>query len=73
MRVTNRLMINSLLHDLERALGEISNFQKQLASSKRINNPSDDQIGAFRVLDLNDEMADNVRYMQNIEVFSFND
>ena len=67
MRVTNRFMINSLLHDLERALGEISNFQKQLATSKRINKPSDDPIGAFRVLDLNDEIADNVRYMKNIE------
>ncbi len=67
MRVTNKLMIQSLLSDLERSLGDISTYQQQLATSKRINAPSDDPIGAFRVLDLNDEIADNLRYSKNIE------
>jgi len=67
VRITNKLMIKALLNDVERAVGNINKFQHQLATSTRINKPSDDPIGAFRVLDLKAGIADNERYLKNIE------
>lgn len=67
MRVTNKMLINNLLAELQRSLQGTGVFQEQIATSQRINRPSDDPSGVARVLRLKDAIADNSRFLKNVE------
>ncbi|KUO71295.1 MAG: hypothetical protein APF81_24930 [Desulfosporosinus sp. BRH_c37] len=45
MRITNNMLSQNLLRNLETAQGRIDDLQDQLSSNLRINKPSDDPIG----------------------------
>jgi len=46
---------------------QVANTQKQISSGKRIANPSDDPVGAARVIKINQELAIRGQYRSNID------
>lgn len=67
MRVTNKMLVDNLLAKLQNSLQRVDLYQEQIATGKRINRPSDDPEGAARVLRLREVIADNSRFLENIE------
>lgn len=67
MRVTNGMMVNNLMRNLNRNLGRMEKTQQQLASGKKFVNPSDDPIGVSRSLRLNTEIATMDQYKRNAD------
>ncbi len=52
MRITNSLIAHRLLQDISRNLERLSKVQLQLSTAKRLNEPSDDPVGAARTISL---------------------
>jgi len=67
MRVTNGMMVNNLMRNLNRNLGRMEKTQQKLASGKKFVNPSDDPIGVSRSLRLNTEIAAMDQYKRNAD------
>ncbi|MCR4438124.1 MAG: flagellar hook-associated protein FlgL [bacterium] len=67
MRVTNKMLVDNLLVKLQNSLRRVDLHQEQIATGKRINRPSDDPEGTARVLRLRELIADNSRFLENIE------
>ncbi len=51
MRITNNMMMNSFMTNLNYNMNVMSKYQNQLSSNKRINKLSDDPIGIMSTLD----------------------
>jgi len=66
MRVTNSVMIQTLLADLRRLQFEFAGYNKQLSSGRRINRPSDDAPGTTELLALQQEMVRVTHFGSNI-------
>lgn len=50
MRITNRMISDNSLNDLQRVLGDVMAVQEQLSSGKRVNRPSDDPFATHRAI-----------------------
>jgi len=50
MRITNRMISENSLNDLQRALGDVLAVQEQLSTGKRVNRPSDDPFATHRAI-----------------------
>lgn len=66
MRVTNSMLSNNFLYDLNNNLQNMSTYQRQMSSSVLINKASDDPLGASRVMQIDTEMFQNKQYATNI-------
>lgn len=67
MRVTNAMMINNLMRNLNKNLSRMEKTQRSLSSGKKFVNPSDDPIGVSRSLRLNTEVATMNQYKRNAD------
>ena len=67
MRVTNGMMVNNLMRNLNKNLNRMEKTQQQLSSGKKFINPSDDPIGVSRSLRLNTEVATMDQYKRNAD------
>jgi len=67
MRISNSTMGSSLLEGLERILKRINRYQTQVATTKRINKPSDDPAATAEVLRINSNLRANRQYLRNIQ------
>ena len=67
MRVTNGMMVNNLMRNLNRNLFRMEKTQQMLSSGKKFVNPSDDPIGVSRSLRLNTEVATMSQYKRNAD------
>lgn len=67
MRVTNSMMINNLMRNLNKNLGRMDHLQQKMASGKQFIRPSDDPIGVSRSLRLNTEVATMEQYRRNTD------
>lgn len=67
MRVTNNMMVNNMMRNLNRNLLRMEKTQQQLTSGKKFVNPSDDPIGVSRSLRLNTEMSTMAQFKRNAE------
>lgn len=67
MRVTNSMMVNNLMRNLNRNLIRLDKMQQKLASGKKFVNPSDDPIGVSRSLRLNTEVATMEQHKRNAD------
>ena len=67
MRITENMRYGSLIAGLGRAQGNYSSLMEQMASQKKINRPSDDPVGATRVLDFRGVRDSIAQYGRNIE------
>lgn len=66
MRVSTSWMQQQSVGTMMDRQSELSNLNIQLSTGKRINQPSDDPVGAARALDLGHLNADTAQYQRNI-------
>lgn len=67
MRITNNMLINNMLSNLNTNLNRMSKYQSQLATGKKISLPSDDPIVASRALKLRTDVAEIEQYQRNVD------
>lgn len=67
MRVTNRMLNNNVIRNINRNLENMARTQEQMSSGKRVNRPSDDPIVVARVLAFKTSIAANDQYKKNME------
>jgi len=65
MRISGNLVSNSIIQNLNIDLARLQELNQQTATGKRINAPSDDPLGAQRVVNLNEALAGIVQYQRN--------
>ena len=74
MRVTQSMLTNNLLRNLNTNYGNMSKLQDQINSGKKITRPSDDPVIAVKGMDYRTELAKNEQYSRNMnEVYSWLD
>ncbi|MDS0524123.1 flagellar hook-associated protein FlgL [Clostridium sp. SHJSY1] len=67
MRVTNRMMANNYLRDMNRNMKNLDTINNQLATGKEINKVSDDPFKAARSMQLTTDINTNEQYNTNIK------
>jgi flagellar hook-associated protein 3 FlgL len=67
MRITNKVLSQSYLTDLNRNLNNMKKYQEQLSSGKEITRPSDNPFKVARSMELNTNLRANERYQENID------
>lgn len=67
MRITNNMLINNMLSNLNTNLTRMNKYQNQLATGKKITLPSDDPIVASRALKLRTDVAEIEQYRRNVD------
>lgn len=66
IRVTQRLLIDRILNNLNTQSRRILELQEQLSTGLRVNKPSDDPLAARRAINAQAEIARNEQFMANI-------
>jgi len=66
-RITNNMRFTTIIDNLNRAQNNYSSLMEQMSSQKKINRPSDDPVGATRVLDYRSARDSIAQYGRNIE------
>jgi flagellar hook-associated protein 3 FlgL len=64
-RITNAMMANTLLADLQNLTDSLSHSQAELSSGKKILQPSDDPFGTSRALAFRADLASNAQFQTN--------
>lgn len=67
MRVTNKMLSNNFLSDMNTNLQNLQTLQKQMTSGKLFSKPSDDPSAVARSMQLNTSINVNTMYNQNIK------
>lgn len=67
MRVTNGMMINNLLGNLNDSKDRLDKYNRQLSTGKKFNMPSQDPTGTVRSMDLNSTISNSEQYIDNID------
>ncbi|MDF2840358.1 MAG: flgL [Clostridia bacterium] len=67
MRITNSMMLNSMMRNMGKNLNRMSKTEEMLATGKKFSLPSDDPIGVSRSLRLNTDVANMEQYKRNVE------
>jgi len=65
MRVTNNILSQNLLRNLEQANNKMVSMQNQLATGSSINKPSDDPVGTGTVLRINSTISSMEQWKEN--------
>ena len=66
MRVADKMNHAQVITNLSKNRSELAKFQNQAALQKRITNPSDDPLGAARILEARTELAGFAQFEKNI-------
>ena len=67
MRITNQMMTNTILMNINRNKASLSEYETQLATGKKIQKPSDDPIVAVRALRFRTSVNEITQYKTNAE------
>lgn len=67
MRITNNMMSQNLLQNLESTQGKINDLQNQLSSGLRINRPSDDPVGIQNAMRLKSNISSVGQWKSNAD------
>ncbi len=65
MRITNTMMINSTMRNVNRSKLNLSDAENQMGTEKKITRPSDDPIIAIRALSLRSSLSEIQMYLDN--------
>lgn len=65
MRITNSMMVNTLMTNLTRNMNRMSVYQDQLATGKRVIRASDDPVGTSKILKFKSDIAALQQYEKN--------
>ncbi len=66
MRITNSMMVDSLLTNLNAGLSRLNNYNLQLSSNKRMNRLSDDPIGVLTSMNARQKLQRIHQYQENL-------
>jgi len=66
-RVTQRSMFSNFVNNMNSSLSELMNSNEQASSQKKINRPSDDPVGAARVLSYRFDINSLKQYQVNVD------
>lgn len=67
MRITNSMMTNNILLNLNRNRKTMANYEEQMSSGKKIQKPSDNPIIAARALKLRTNVSEISQYKTNVK------
>lgn len=67
MRVTNKMLSNNFLYDMQNNLQNLRTLQGQLSSGKEISRPSDDPFKVARAMQMHTDITSNKQYNTNIK------
>ncbi|HHV59492.1 MAG TPA: flagellar hook-associated protein FlgL [Clostridiaceae bacterium] len=67
MRITNSMLINNMISNINKNLINLDKYQQQLATGKKIQVPSDDPVIAARALKLRTDVSKLNQYKRNID------
>lgn len=67
MRITNTMLTNTMMININRNMKQVDTLYNQLASGKRIQVPSDDPIRASRALKFRTNVAETKQYQRNVD------
>jgi flagellar hook-associated protein 3 FlgL len=67
MRITNSMMLSSMMRNMNMNLNKMSKTEQMLATGKKFSMPSDDPIGVSRSLRLHTDVANMEQYKRNAE------
>ncbi|OGI07132.1 MAG: flagellar hook-associated protein 3 [Candidatus Margulisbacteria bacterium GWF2_35_9] len=68
MRITNNLISDHVLNNIQKGMSRVSDLQNQLSTGKKFQTPSDNPIEVSRSLRVNDQVNKTEQYMRNLEV-----
>ncbi len=68
MRVTEGTNFNLIRDNIQRSRGRMEKLQGQTATLKKLNTPSDDPVGAAKVLEVRTEKVNNDQYQMNAKM-----
>ncbi len=66
MRVTNTMVSNTMLLNINRNLKYVNKLANQIATTKKISKPSDDPIIASRALKFRTNVEENLQFQRNV-------
>jgi len=67
MRVTTGVMVDNMMRNLQKNIKRLDEYNRQLASGKKFENPSQNPIGAINSMSLKSSLANSEQYIKNIE------
>ena len=67
MRVTNNMLINNMMRNLNSSLKRMQRVHNQMSSGKRFSMPSEDPVGVARSLKLRADLNENRQFKKNAE------
>ena len=67
MRVTNRMLANNYLRNMNKNLTNMQALNRQLSTGKEISRPSDNPYKTARSMQLNTDISTNKQYNENIK------
>jgi len=67
VRITNRMLYNNVINNINRNLEVMARTQEQMSSGKAVNRPSDNPIIVARVLAFQSSIDSNKQYRSNME------
>lgn len=68
MRVTQNTNFNTVRDSIQRSKGRMEKLQSQHATLKKLNTPSDDPVGAAKVLEVRTEKMNSEQYLTNAKL-----
>ncbi|KRE97962.1 hypothetical protein ASG89_29095 [Paenibacillus sp. Soil766] len=66
-RITQGMMNTQLLRNLNYNLGQMSHYQDQTATGRKINKPSDDPVGLSYAMRYRSDVTANEQYLENVD------
>ena len=67
MRVTNKMLRDKVVYNIQAAFERMQVAQTQIATGKRVLKPSDDAIAVAKTLKIRNLLGDNAQYQRNID------
>lgn len=67
MRITNNMLVGNMINYIGNNLTRMDKYQKQLATGKKIDVPSDDPVVAARALKLRTDLSEVQQYSRNVQ------
>ena len=67
IRVTQSSMYNTMVGSMQKSLSAYMESNEQGSTQKKINRPSDDPAGIYRVLMTRDDISDTKQYPSNCD------
>ncbi|HHV16661.1 MAG TPA: flagellar hook-associated protein FlgL [Gelria sp.] len=71
-RVTNNMLVNDLRRNMNTNMYQLEKYNRQLATTRKLNKPSDNPAGLVKSLRLRTDITESEQYLRNIgEVINF--